>query len=78
MSGFDQLVDVAFLIVAKEVRPRLHALKVKSILRFGRQQRKFSVTINSDIGLLLWAHARRKLHDVTQSGAAPIAQEGLT
>jgi len=25
-----------------------------------------------------WAHARRKLHDVTQSGAAPIAQEGLT
>jgi transposase len=23
-------------------------------------------------------HARRKLHDVTQSGAAPIAQEGLT
>ena len=24
-----------------------------------------------------WAHARRKLHDVTQSGAAPIAQEGL-
>jgi len=25
-----------------------------------------------------WAHARRKLHDVTQSGAASIAQEGLT
>lgn len=25
-----------------------------------------------------WAHARRKLHDVTQSGAAPIAHEGLT
>ena len=25
-----------------------------------------------------WAHARRKLHDVTQSGAAPMAQEGLT
>ena len=24
-----------------------------------------------------WAHARRKLHDVTKSGAAPIAQEGL-
>ncbi|MDC0739708.1 IS66 family transposase [Cognatishimia sp. SS12] len=24
-----------------------------------------------------WAHARRKLHDVTQSGAAPFAQEGL-
>ncbi len=24
-----------------------------------------------------WAHARRKLHDVTQSGEAPIAQEGL-
>ncbi|WP_298966903.1 IS66 family transposase [uncultured Roseibium sp.] len=24
-----------------------------------------------------WAHARRKLHDLTQSGAAPIAQEGL-
>jgi len=24
-----------------------------------------------------WAHARRKLHDVTQSGAAPVAQEGL-
>lgn len=24
-----------------------------------------------------WAHARRKLHDVTQSGAAPIAKEGL-
>ena len=24
-----------------------------------------------------WAHARRKLHDVAQSGAAPIAQEGL-
>lgn len=24
-----------------------------------------------------WAHARRKLHDVTQSGAAPIAQEGV-
>jgi transposase len=24
-----------------------------------------------------WAHARRKLDDVTQSGAAPIAQEGL-
>ncbi|BBU59690.1 transposase (plasmid) [Mameliella alba] len=24
-----------------------------------------------------WAHARRKLHDVTQSSAAPIAQEGL-
>jgi transposase len=24
-----------------------------------------------------WAHARRKLHDITQSGAAPIAQEGL-
>ena len=24
-----------------------------------------------------WAHARRKLHDVTQSGAAPMAQEGL-
>jgi transposase len=24
-----------------------------------------------------WAHARRKLHDVTQSGADPIAQEGL-
>ena len=24
-----------------------------------------------------WAHARRKLHDVTQSGSAPIAQEGL-
>jgi hypothetical protein len=24
-----------------------------------------------------WAHARRKLHDVTQSGTAPIAQEGL-
>lgn len=24
-----------------------------------------------------WAHARRKLHDVTQSGAAPIAQKGL-
>jgi len=24
-----------------------------------------------------WAHTRRKLHDVTQSGAAPIAQEGL-
>ncbi len=24
-----------------------------------------------------WTHARRKLHDVTQSGAAPIAQEGL-
>lgn len=24
-----------------------------------------------------WAHARRKLHDVTQSGAAPIAQECL-
>lgn len=24
-----------------------------------------------------WAHARRKLHNVTQSGAAPIAQEGL-
>lgn len=24
-----------------------------------------------------WAHARRKLHDVTQSGAAPIAQDGL-
>ncbi len=24
-----------------------------------------------------WAHARRKLHDVTQSGVAPIAQEGL-
>lgn len=25
-----------------------------------------------------WAHARRKLYDVTQSSAAPIAQEGLT
>ena len=25
-----------------------------------------------------WAHARRKLHDITQSGAAPTAQEGLT
>src|SRR6056297_704720 len=25
-----------------------------------------------------WAHARRKLHDVTQSSTAPIAQEGLT
>ena len=24
-----------------------------------------------------WAHARRKLHDLTQSGAAPVAQEGL-
>ena len=24
-----------------------------------------------------WAHARRKLHDITQSGAVPIAQEGL-
>ena len=24
-----------------------------------------------------WAHARRKLHDVAQSGAAPIAQDGL-
>lgn len=24
-----------------------------------------------------WAHARRKLHEVAQSGAAPIAQEGL-
>lgn len=24
-----------------------------------------------------WAHARRKLHDIIQSGAAPIAQEGL-
>ena len=24
-----------------------------------------------------WANARRKLHDVTQTGAAPIAQEGL-
>jgi len=24
-----------------------------------------------------WAHARRKLHDVAQSGAPPIAQEGL-
>ena len=24
-----------------------------------------------------WAHARRKLHDITQSGAAPSAQEGL-
>lgn len=24
-----------------------------------------------------WAHARRKLYDVTQSGTAPIAQEGL-
>lgn len=24
-----------------------------------------------------WAHARRKLNDVTQSGAAPIAQDGL-
>lgn len=24
-----------------------------------------------------WAHARRKLHDVTQSGATPIAREGL-
>ena len=24
-----------------------------------------------------WAHARRKLHDVAQSGTAPIAQEGL-
>ena len=24
-----------------------------------------------------WAHARRKLHDFTQSGAAPIAKEGL-
>ena len=24
-----------------------------------------------------WAYARRKLHDVTQSGEAPIAQEGL-
>ena len=24
-----------------------------------------------------WAHARRKLYDVTQSGAASIAQEGL-
>ncbi|MEO1407693.1 MAG: IS66 family transposase, partial [Pseudomonadota bacterium] len=24
-----------------------------------------------------WAHARRKLHEVTQSSAAPIAQEGL-
>ena len=24
-----------------------------------------------------WAHARRKLHDVAQCGAAPIAQEGL-
>ena len=24
-----------------------------------------------------WAHARRKLHEVTQSGTAPIAQEGL-
>ena len=24
-----------------------------------------------------WSHARRKLHDVTQFGAAPIAQEGL-
>ena len=24
-----------------------------------------------------WAHTRRKLHDVTQSGAGPIAQEGL-
>lgn len=24
-----------------------------------------------------WAHARRKLHDVTQSSTAPIAQEGL-
>ena len=24
-----------------------------------------------------WAHARRKLHDVTQSGAAAIAQEGM-
>jgi len=24
-----------------------------------------------------WAHARRKLYDVTQSSAAPIAQEGL-
>ena len=24
-----------------------------------------------------WAHARRKLHDVAQSGIAPIAQEGL-
>lgn len=24
-----------------------------------------------------WAHARRKLHDVAQSGVAPIAQEGL-
>lgn len=25
-----------------------------------------------------WAHARRKLHDVTKSGSASIAQEGLT
>ena len=25
-----------------------------------------------------WAHARRKLYDVTQSIAAPIAQEGLS
>ena len=24
-----------------------------------------------------WAHARRKLHDLTQSGTAPVAQEGL-
>jgi hypothetical protein len=24
-----------------------------------------------------WAHARRKLHDVTQSSTAPIAQESL-
>ena len=24
-----------------------------------------------------WAHARRKLHDVAQSGTAPVAQEGL-
>ena len=24
-----------------------------------------------------WAHARRKLHDLTQSGATPVAQEGL-
>ena len=25
-----------------------------------------------------WAHARRKLYDITQSSTAPIAQEGLT
>ena len=25
-----------------------------------------------------WAHARRKLHDVTRSSTAPVAQEGLT